>query len=232
MSSSTKRQVRPSRMVSSPLGPTSARCWAGGSSATGRADSLGLKALEDARVDGVFHGRRAAQDPKVVPTGMSHHGVLVVLAQVDDPVVAPEGPEEGHLELGVGGGVDHARATLGRIFFSLQGSLATAVDDADLSVIAQGVGRGGAGASLLESLGIARDLKPGAGVSRQIDLGDRLEGGRPRRSVVVVAQALVINPHKITNRPLRRGRGGGFGGRLRVSVGIMVSSERYPDHPR
>ena len=70
---------------------------------------LATQTFHDALVHRLLHGGRAAQNPEVVPAWMPYYRILVVLAEVDDPIVAPEGPKEGDLELGVaGGGSDRA----------------------------------------------------------------------------------------------------------------------------
>ena len=105
---------------------------------------------------------------------MADDGELVVSAEVDDPVVAPEGPEEGDLELGVGGLVDHARPALHRGDRTVQPPLVAAIPDADLAVFALRVGGLRGGAALLKTLREAGNLEPGTGVAVEVDLGDGL----------------------------------------------------------
>ena len=51
--------------------------------------ALGLQTLENAGLDVVAHGRRATEDPEVVPPRVPDDGVLVVGSESDDPVVPP-----------------------------------------------------------------------------------------------------------------------------------------------
>jgi len=107
--------------------------------------------------------------------GVPDHGVAVLLVQLDDPVVAPERPEETHLQFGVGGGVDHPRPALGDILLAVETFQEAAVDHVDIAVLAQRVPGGGAGTALLETVRKAGDLVPCAHIARNVDPLYRLQ---------------------------------------------------------
>ena len=62
--------------------------------------TLSGQALEDSGVDKRVHGARATENPQVLPVRMTNDRISVLGVEIDDPVVAPERPEEGHLEFG------------------------------------------------------------------------------------------------------------------------------------
>src|SRR5512143_1140939 len=138
--------------------------------------ALGLDQLKELGVKRLVHLGRPAQDPEVGPVGMADDGPLVVGVEADDPIVAGEGPEEAHLELGVGRLVDDPGLAACTLDLPVERFLAAGVDDGDVAVLPERVFRRDADAAFLEALGDGRDLVPCAKVSLEVDEGNDVQG--------------------------------------------------------
>jgi len=67
----------------------------------------------------LVHDRSAGEDPEIFPGRIAHHGERVVGRQVDNPVIAPERPEELDAELGVAAAFDDEGFAPGRLDLAL-----------------------------------------------------------------------------------------------------------------
>src|ERR1019366_5316972 len=94
---------------------------------------LPLYAFDNLLIHRLVELRFAAKDPEVVPAGLAHHRPPVLRVKVDNPVVAAERPEEGHLQLGVGSlRVSHPSGPLGG--FEAPIRLAAFINDGDFPI--------------------------------------------------------------------------------------------------
>src|SRR5271157_1885246 len=81
---------------------------------------LRFQTLQNALVGGVIHLRFAAENPEVCSLRVPHDRVLVIGAQIDNPVVAGERPEKADFEFGICALVDHPGSPSGASQFSIQ----------------------------------------------------------------------------------------------------------------
>ena len=92
---------------------------------------------------------------------------------------APQTGEEADLQLGVRLPIHDASPAPGLGGLAVQTALAAAVDDVDLAVLARGVLGRRRRAALLEALGVAGDLVPGALVALEVHRGHGLQRRKP-----------------------------------------------------
>ena len=130
---------------------------------------------EKVLVERGIHLRRPAEDPQILPAGVTDDSPRIVGGKPDDPIGPTERPEEPDLELGVGCPVDQPGLAAHLAHVPVERPLATGVDDLDVSVLSERVLGRHAHAALLEPLGNGCDLVPGAKVSLEVDRGDDLE---------------------------------------------------------
>jgi len=141
----------------------------------GDVEGFGRHAVQDPSVDGGVHGRSAAQHPEGLAVRRAHDGVLVVFAELEDPVVTIEGPEKGDLELGVALEVDDLGFAVGDFEFAIERVFVAGVDDPDLAISQERVVGGDAFAAFFEPEFDGRDLVPLAQVAIDVDVLDGLE---------------------------------------------------------
>src|SRR5699024_4468717 len=133
---------------------------------------------------GALHPRGAGQEPEVGPVGGADQGVLVLLVELEHPVVAlgerdpaQQLGQEGDRQLG-GGAAGGSGAAEGLGGFAV--GVEAAVVHLDGAVLVQGVGRGHvAGGVVLVAHRQAGDLVPQAEVALQVEVvdGGHVSGG-------------------------------------------------------
>jgi|TARA_B100001750_G_C15260612_1_gene472470 hypothetical protein len=133
------------------------------------------KTLKDALIDGFLHGRGATQNPKIIPARMAHDSVIVFLAEIDNPIITPEGPEKAHLQFGIRPAINDPGTPTSRVFRPVYGPLTASVNDVNLPVLTKNVRRCGGGASSLEALRIIGDLVPGTCIALKVYVGHRFK---------------------------------------------------------
>ncbi len=151
---------------------------------------LRLQTRDDCLVRGFGHGWGARENPEVVAARVADDRVAVVVGEVDDPIVAPEGTKEAHFKLCICMAIDHSSAPERRLFLAVEPIFPTAIEHIDFAIIAKRVGRRSSGAALLKALWKVGDFKPRSKVPRQVDMRHRRErrqmqslggtGGAPR----------------------------------------------------
>lgn len=88
---------------------------------------------------------------------------------IQHPIVADiKGAKERHLQLGVFAARDNLGLGLSGSRFAIQTALSAGVEDADQSIVAQGVGCGYTLAPALESGFVSGDLIPAASITAQV----------------------------------------------------------------
>ena len=122
-----------------------------------------------------MHFRGAAEYPEVLPVGGSNNCVFILPAEVDDPVVSPERPEERDFEAGIAGFIDHPGTSLGLTQTAILLVPAT-VYYIYLAVRTNGIHGGTALAAFLEAVRVTADLVPQADIAMKIDVGYGLQG--------------------------------------------------------
>jgi len=139
--------------------------------------------------DGLIGGFLAGEDPEIFPVGGADEGSRIVGLQREDPVVPPG---EGHpvggeldLEFGIVGALDHAGRALGALCLACF-AVGTFIHDADRAVLIEGIGRRGVDTVLLETVGIAGNLIPGAGIAGEVHL---IDGGGLSVGIAVIGLA-------------------------------------------
>ena len=90
---------------------------------------------------------------------------MVIRIEVNNPIIALEGPEKPNLELGVGGGIHNLGFPFRYFQWSFEAVFMTAVNDLDLAVGKQAVFSRRTGTSFLKPGWVACDLVPYAEVS-------------------------------------------------------------------
>ncbi len=123
----------------------------------------------------LLHLGRPRKYPEVLHGRRRDYGELVVLAEVDDPVIATERPEERDLQLRIRDPVHDPGLAFRRVHLSVPEA---AVQHVDGAVVAEAVLGPRVGAALLESLGETRDLVPSAEVAAQVHLRDHRQERR------------------------------------------------------
>lgn len=126
-------------------------------------------AIENPLVDFVWKRIGATEDPQVFPVRFTYDRPTIAGVEIDYPIVAIEGPEKGHLQLAVGTFlVGQFRSAVDAFFGSI--GLAAFIDDRDLSIRADLIGRGGvAHAFALEPVGQPRQFKPFSGIFWKVE---------------------------------------------------------------
>jgi len=68
-----------------------------------RIKALLFSPLQNGGIEGVVHGAGSAENPEVFAFGGADHGMLILPAQLNNPVVTPERPEKENLQLCIAG---------------------------------------------------------------------------------------------------------------------------------
>src|SRR5678816_822533 len=72
-----------------------------------------LHLREQLLVKGFVDLRRTAQDPEIVTTRFTDHGVLIIRTKVQNPILAVKRPEESNFQLSVRFLIDNLRLSCG-----------------------------------------------------------------------------------------------------------------------
>ena len=177
--------------------------WLNGLSQERGIKPLGAQAFQNAVIDDAIHLRRSAENPEVLTRRTGDDGVFVIVSDLDDPVIAPEWPEEADLEFGVCLVIHHACPAADLFDRAIEAAHATGVDDINVAVFAQRIAGARGCAFTLKTLGNCRDFKPVAQIALEIDPGDRLQrrlSGRFGGAGKLIANCVPEFTHRVASQ--------------------------------